>query len=51
MFKIAPLAEVICIKLIKTSVTSSVVDFYKDIPGNSTHNTCIKHQTDNYTSV
>ena len=36
---------VICIELIKTSVTYSVVDFYKDIPGNSTPNTCISSST------
>lgn len=41
MFKIVPLVGAICVELIKTSVTYSVVDFYKDTPGNSTPNTCI----------
>lgn len=40
MFKTVPFIGAICIELIKTSVTSSVVDFYKDTPGNSTPNTC-----------
>jgi len=40
MFTIASY-EVICGKLIKTSVTSSVMDFYKDTPGNSMLNTCV----------
>jgi len=40
MFKIVPLVGAICVELIKTSVTYSVVDFYKDTPGNSTPNTC-----------
>lgn len=31
MFKIAPLVGVICIKLIKTSVTFSVVEFFTRI--------------------
>lgn len=42
MFKTVPFAGAICIELIKTSVTSSLVDFnYMDNPGNSTPNTCI----------